>query len=48
MSGRKSIFMSAVKQTLATSNGYQIATSVCNIKSEFPFQKKKVEVGIKQ
>ena len=43
MSGRKSIFMSAVKQTLATSNGYQIATSVCNIKSEFPFQKKRLK-----
>ena len=48
MSGRQSIFMSAVKQTLATSNGYQIATSVCKHQKWISISDKKVEVGIKQ
>ena len=30
--------MSATKQTFAASNGYQMAKSAFNIKSEFPYQ----------
>ena len=40
--------MSAANQTFATRNGYQTTKSTYIIKSEFPYQEKKLEVGIKQ